>query len=116
MKKFLTTIVISLFMTCSLSAAPLPKTWGISEYTCSEALRSRDDLGKVWDEWVFINAQGWLSGLNFWHYEKYGYAKKIGYNGEEYVRAHIFNECKKDKNTTVGIILLNYLLSLPDDK
>ena len=114
MKKFLGILVLSLLWCNIAFSAKLPSSWGIANMQCSQLLKMKEQ-GESFDRWLFMSAQGWLSGLNFWHYEKYKVSKKIAHNDSDYIIALVYNECKRDKNNYVGWILMEYLISLPDD-
>ena len=115
MQKFLGVLLLSLLVCSNAFAAKLPSSWGIANMQCSQILKMKNEQGESFDRWLFMSAQGLLSGLNFWHYEKYKVSKKIAYNDRDYVIALVYNECKRDKNNIVGWILMEYLISLPDD-
>ena len=114
MKKLFFFITLVLFISTKNYAAPLPGGWGLTETNCSYVLEERGK--KYWDEWIFMNASGFLSGINIWHYQKYGYSKDLTRYDDDFLLAYIYNECGRNKSKPLGGVLLDYLISLPDKR
>ena len=81
---------------------------------CSKVLESRGV--DYWDEWIFMNASGFLSGINAAYNATHGYGKDLSRYDDDFLIAFLYNECSRDKNSVLGVMYIKFFNTLPNAK
>ena len=106
------TILFLVILISENSAAREGSGLGISEASCSRVLEAKN-TNKDFDDYVIFAAQGHLTGLNMMYFIQTGKRKNIALDTTDYLLAHIYNACEKNKSKAVGMVIWNYYQKLP---
>jgi len=118
MRVFITVLVL-IFSLHSFSSAEENVTWGLTGEKCSTFIKNKEEFSSIKEEFqkvVESEVRGFLTGYNLYEAvenKNLDKLKTINYDSTEFIYNKLMENCRKNSNEYVFMILIDYYYELP---